>query len=377
MAGIYIHIPFCKQACHYCNFHFSTQLNTIDALYDALLKELVLRQDFFDKTKPLDTIYLGGGTPSLLSPYQLQKLFETIGKHYNIGSLKEVTIETNPDDITKNFVRELKDTPINRLSIGIQSFFDRDLTFFNRLHSSQQADKAVKLAQDSGIENITIDFIYGIQTLPDDDWLANLEKVNELEIPHFSAYSLTIEEKTALAHKIKTQQVEAVDEQKNARHFELLLNFAKENNFEAYEISNYCKPSFEAVHNSNYWKGESYLGIGPSAHSYDGQARYSNVANNNTYIKQLQQNEIVLEKEELSIKDIFNERLLTGLRTKWGVNIQELNNKFGEIIPKDFRYQLDKYVISGHLIIQDNSTLLLTDKGKLIADAITSDLFVV
>jgi oxygen-independent coproporphyrinogen III oxidase len=377
MAGIYLHIPFCKQACHYCDFHFSTSLKNKEAFLNALLMEIELQQNYFDdKNATVHTIYLGGGTPSLLNYEELQLIFEKLQKHFVIAKDAEITLEANPDDLNIEKISQLKQTDVNRLSIGIQSFFDVDLKLMNRAHTAKDADYAIKASQDKGFENISIDFIYGIQTLSNENWKQNLAKAFELKVPHLSAYCLTVEEKTALAHFIKTKKLEAIDEEKNAVHFQILLEQMKAHQFIQYEISNFCRDGFYSKHNSNYWRKEHYLGLGPSAHSYNGTKRTWNIANNARYIQGIREKKLLIEEEILTKNQRYNELVMTALRTMWGVSISEIELEFGSDFKNHFLKEAQFFVNSNDLQIEENKATL-TDKGKLIADKIASELFLV
>lgn len=373
MAGIYIHIPFCKQACNYCDFHFSTSLKNKEAFLDALKKEIELQKDYLG-TKKINTIYLGGGTPSLLNQHELLQLFDTIDKHFEIDKDAEITLEANPDDLTKNKIKELKDTPINRFSIGIQSFYDEDLKLMNRAHNSQEAISAVKGAQDAGFENITIDLIYGIPNLTEHRWRNNLQNAFLLDVKHISAYCLTVEPKTVLAHQVKTKQIKNIDEQQSSEQFEIMLDAMKQQGFVQYEISNFCKDNFYSKHNSNYWLKEKYLGLGPSAHSYNGITRQWNISNNALYIKEIEENKLNFELEELTNSQRYNEYILTSLRTIWGTSLAIISSIYGNDYQTYCLKEVEKYILSEDVKIEANK-LFLTDKGKLIADKIASDLF--
>ena len=315
MAGIYIHIPFCRKACTYCNFHFSTSLGQKDDMLEAIARELIMQKDFLEAAS-VETIYFGGGTPSLLSAEELLRIFDLIEKHYDISKLQECTLEANPDDLNPQYIQQLKRTPVNRFSIGVQSFFDSDLKYMNRAHSAQQADYAIKAAQDGGFEKLTIDLIYGTPGLSLGAWQENLEKVKNLSIPHFSAYALTVEEGTALHHAIRQKKQKPVDQEQSAVQFEYLMEFAPQIGFEQYEISNFASKGQYALHNTNYWKGIPYLGIGPSAHSFDGKNRRSNIANNSKYLKGiLQEKKLDFEEELLSQTQRINEYIMTSIRT--------------------------------------------------------------
>jgi len=372
MAGIYIHIPFCKKACNYCNFHFSTSLAAKEPLLEAIKEELQLQKGYL-KNEPVDTIYIGGGTPSLLSAQEIQSIFSCIEKHYPIDNLLEFTLEANPDDLDSPYLEALRKTPVNRLSIGVQSFKEADLLFMNRAHSVQQVDYALKCAQDKGFSNISIDLIYGTPHLSMYEWENHLQQLIAYQIPHFSSYALTVEPKTALAHQIKTNQLPALNPDDAAQQFLFLMDWVKENNFDHYEISNFGIANAHAIHNTNYWKGVPYLGIGPSAHSYKHNTRQWNMANNQGYIKAiLQEKTIPATLEELSIADQVNEYIMTSLRTMWGCDLNK--------IKEHWQISLDKRIIEKHiqqqLINQQDQTLFLTQQGKLFADAIAADLFI-
>ncbi len=381
MAGIYIHIPFCKQACNYCDFHFSTSLKNKDSFLFALQKEIEMQRDYLslalskeERSREVSTIYFGGGTPSLLNQSELMQIFDSLNKHFDIASNAEITLEANPDDLTKNKIKELKDIPINRFSIGIQSFYDEDLKLMNRAHNSQEAGYAVKCAQDGGFENISIDLIYGIPTLTNHKWRNNLQNAFLLNVKHISAYCLTVEPKTVLAHQVKTGQIKNVDEQQSAEQFEIMLEAMKKFNFVQYEISNFCKEGYYSKHNSNYWLKENYLGLGPSAHSYNGTSRQWNISNNALYISGIENKKLNFEIEELTLSQRYNEYILTSLRTMWGTSIDYIKLNFGDDFVRYCLQEAKKYFEAKDLINEENK-LFLTDKGKLIADKIASDLF--
>ena len=374
MAGIYIHIPFCKKACHYCDFHFSTSLSSKEALVESLCSEIVQRKDYLGK-KELSTIYFGGGTPSLLSLEDLKKIFDTIRQYYTILPDAEITLEANPDDLTLKKIEELVKAGINRLSIGIQSFFDEHLVLMNRSHTSIQAFEAVRQAQKAGINNISIDLIYGLPGLTMEKWNENLQKAFELCVPHISAYCLTVEKRTALHHMVNEKQVILPDEPIVTEQFNMLVGETAKNGFIHYEISNFCKEGMYSRHNSSYWKNEHYLGIGPSAHSFDEDSRQWNISHNALYIKALENNETYFEKEILTDTDKFNEYVMTRLRTIWGIDLDFVRNSFGESKLESFLRESKQYVDSGY-IQHTNENITLTQKGKLIADRIASDLFI-
>lgn len=384
MAGIYLHIPFCKQACHYCDFHFSTSLKNKSPFLKALEKEIELRKDFFfndgQSKEKVGTVYFGGGTPSMLDVSELMHVFDALYSNFEIDENAEITLEANPDDLTPQKTKSLKKTPINRLSIGIQSFYDEDLQLMNRAHNATEALNVVKHAQDNGFNNLSIDLIYGIPTLSHKKWEHNLKTTFDLDVKHISAYCLTVESKTALEKLIASGKIKNVDEQHSSEQFEMMLKEMKNNNFEQYEISNFCKDQFYSRHNSNYWLKEKYVGLGPSAHSYNGETRQWNVANNAKYIWALENKngkdlEISLfEQENLTINQRYNEYVLTSLRTIWGTDLSFIEKQFGN----DFRIHCLKeaqpYFQLNQLVQKDDS-LFLTDMGKLFADKISSDLF--
>jgi oxygen-independent coproporphyrinogen-3 oxidase len=379
VSGIYLHIPFCKQACHYCNFHFSTSLKHKEVLIDAMLKEIEMRKDYL-KTATLGSIYFGGGTPSLLSHRDLEILFDKIYDNFKVHDNAEITLEANPDDLDRSKLRVLQQLPVNRLSIGVQSFFDEDLKFWNRAHNQKEAESCIKSAQDAGFHNLTVDLIYGSPTTSDEHWKFNIEKLLSFEIPHLSCYALTVEEKTALAHFVNKGKTEAPSDEHAANQFEMLMEAMYENGYDHYEISNFAKPGFYAVHNAAYWKGEHYLGIGPAAHSFNGYSRQWNIANNSFYIKtieSLSKNEApqnpLFEKEMLTPAQQYNEYVMTGLRTIWGCS-EEKFDVFGESLKKNFLKKAQTFLESGHMTFKAGN-YILTNKGKLLADQIASELF--
>lgn len=373
MSGIYIHIPFCKQACHYCDFHFSTSLKKKDELVDALCKELVLRKN--ELIGEVETIYLGGGTPSLLSSDELQQIFKTINSNYKISENPEITLEANPDDLSKNLIIQLSNSPINRLSIGVQSFFEEDLKLMNRAHNATEALESIKEVQKQ-FENFSIDLIYGIPGMSEERWKKNLEIALKLDVPHLSCYALTVEPKTALKKFIEKGIVPPVDEEAAKQHYEILLSETEKAGFENYEFSNFGKPGFHSRNNTAYWEGKPYLGIGPSAHSYNGKSRSWNVANNTTYIKNIAEGFLPSEMEILSKEDKYNEYIMTGLRTKKGVSLEKVESEFGKYYVE---YLLKQAVnpLKNELLILENQTLKISKKAKFLSDGIAADLFLV
>ena len=373
MAGIYIHIPFCKQACNYCNFYFSTSLEHKNEVIGALLQEIEERKDFLSNEK-IDTIYFGGGTPSILSADELEKIFDKLNTRFDINSSAEITLEANPDDLSKEKLSALKRTPINRFSIGIQSFIDVDLKYMNRVHTGKEAIESIYRTQDIGFENISIDLIYGTPTLSTEDWVKNIEQAVNSQVPHISAYSLTVEQNTKLDILIKKKLLAPVDEVKSSEQFLAMLETLEDKGFEQYEISNFCKNEQYSRHNSSYWKGINYLGIGPSAHSFNGEYRSWNPSSNMKYVQGVIGGKEYQTLEILLPHDIINEQIMTGIRTKWGINLEILQQKYGKEIVEEIHFNLQENANKNWYIIENN-ILTLTREGKLFADRIASDLF--
>lgn len=374
MAGVYFHIPFCKQACHYCDFHFSTALQYKSELLKAMLHEISLQATFLGN-KTIETLYFGGGTPSLLNEDEINLLIDTLAKHYTIDRHAEITLETNPDDLSIKKLAALRKTPVNRFSIGIQSFFDEDLKWMNRAHNSSEAKGAIKRVQDAGFNNITADLIYGYPLLNDAKWLTNIRYLVEENIPHISAYSITVEARTALAHFIKAGKQKSMDEDQSAHQFIQLVKALDLAGYEHYEISNFSFPNQYSRHNTNYWRSIPYLGIGPSAHSFDGSIRQWNINNNARYIASLSVNEIPAEVEVLTTVNKINEYLMTSLRTIWGIDLLFLEDAFGKKYLEKIVRNSQPFEEHGQLIKKENHlTLSLT--GKLIADFIAAELFI-
>lgn len=373
MAGLYIHIPFCKQACHYCDFHFSTSLKKKSELVDAICKELVLRKE--ELKEEVETIYFGGGTPSLLSSEEMQQIFEKIYNNYEVSENPEITLEANPDDLTPNRLYELTNSRINRLSIGIQSFFEIDLKLMNRAHNTSEAVECIKEAK-KHFENISIDLIYGIPGMTNERWQENLEIALNFEIPHLSCYALTVEPKTALKKFIEKGIVPPVNEEVAKQHYEILLSETEKTGMENYEFSNFGKPGFHSRNNTAYWEGKPYIGIGPSAHSYDGNSRSWNVANNTKYIKSIEAGRLPSEMEILSVEDKYNEYIMTGLRTKKGVSLEKVKSEFG-INYSEYLLKQAANPLKNELLILENQTLKISKKGKFLSDGIAADLFLV
>jgi len=345
-----------------------------EEMLDSMLKEIDLRVAYL-QDKSIHSIYFGGGTPSLLESAEINKILDHIAKHYEIKSDAEITLEANPDDLTKQKVNQLKSTAINRFSIGIQSFFQEDLLWMNRAHNNQEARSSIMRVQDAGFENITCDLIYGFPLLNDLKWTANMQSLIDLEVPHISSYAMTVEKQTALDHLIKKGKTPALDQQQSADQMLMLIDKLTNADYEQYEISNFAKPGKIAKHNSNYWKGRHYLGIGPSAHSYNGQSRSWNIANNAQYLQSIQQKELPLETENLSLSDQYNEYVMTGLRTKWGVDLQTITDKFGSDTRKELLTNVAPYLNNNDVILVDKQIITLSQTGKLLADQIASALF--
>jgi len=368
MAGIYIHIPFCRQACHYCNFHFATSLRRKNELVAALLGEIEQRKDYL-KDEVIQTIYFGGGTPSLLQISDLRLQIEKIRSVFRVDENAEITIEVNPDDIDKEKLQGWKAVGINRLSIGVQSFFDEDLEWMNRAHNAQEAIGNLQLAT-GHFDNISIDLIYGTPQLTNEKWKQNVETAISFNIRHLSCYALTVEPKTPLDKMIKQHKVDEINPDKQSEHFLLLMQWLEAAGYEHYEISNFAKPGFRSRHNSSYWSGEKYLGIGPSAHSFDGISRQWNVSNNNIYIDSISKGIIPFESETLTETQKLNEYIMTSLRTSEGLDLASL--------PKETSFELQaasKKFIQNDLMIEEAAHLKLTKEGKLLADGIAAEMF--
>ncbi|CAM1362841.1 Coproporphyrinogen III oxidase [Tenacibaculum litopenaei] len=376
MAGIYIHIPFCKQACFYCDFHFSTSLKKKDALLACLHKELEIRKGEFDN-EVVETIYFGGGTPSLLSTGEIDVLLRTIYSNYQVIGDPEITLEANPDDLTEVVLAELAASGINRLSIGVQSYNEADLALMNRAHNAQEAQQCLTLATKL-FDNITIDLIYGIPTMSEADWRSSLQRTFDFGIQHISSYALTVEPKTKLEHLIKKGEYKEIDETLAKQHFDILVAETEAQGFVHYEISNFGKPGYFSKHNTSYWQGKKYLGIGPSAHSFNTTHRSWNIANNAKYIKALEKDELPAEIEFLETRDRYNEYLMTGLRTIWGISLNKVSHDFGNNYVKLLQNEATRFVQQGVLeFLQTENDIILktTHQGKFLADGIASDLF--
>ena len=374
MAGIYLHIPFCKKACNYCDFHFSTSAKYKDEMLNALRNEIKLRRQYLGNEK-IETIYFGGGTPSVLDSEDIHALIGEITSTFDVYDHAEITLEANPDDLHAQKVKELRQTPVNRFSIGVQSFYEEDLKWMNRAHNSTEAESSVKRVQDAGFENITVDLIYGFPLLSNIKWEQNIQKLLELGIPHISSYSMTVEPKTALAMFIAKGKEKAMNENQSSEQFMTLINRLTEAGFEHYEISNFAKPGMYSKHNSNYWEGVNYLGIGPSAHSFNGESRQWNIANNHRYISEIQENKIPAELEFLTPENRINEYIMTSLRTSKGMDLDLIAKKFGTEYSNRIQKELEVFVEKDWLSINDKKVILNLE-GKLFADLIASELFI-
>jgi oxygen-independent coproporphyrinogen-3 oxidase len=373
VAGIYLHIPFCRQACLYCNFHFSTLLKQKNDLINGLLKEITMTTAF-SGSETIATIYLGGGTPSLLDAKELNAIFNALHSKFSIASDAEITLEANPDDISPEKLRTWKQAGINRLSIGIQSFFEEDLKWMNRAHNTQQAMRCISEAQDAGFSNLSIDLIYGTPTLPDDHWQWNVEKVIGFSVPHISCYALTVEPKTALQQLIHKHKMQDTDPEQQARQFLQLIQWLNGAGYEHYEISNFSLPGRRSRHNTSYWQGKPYYGFGPSAHSFNGaDTRSWNIANNALYIKSIREGILPVEKEVLTEAQKVNEYIMTSLRTIEGIDLDLIRSKFGENTARGLQKKAGRF--PPEHVLTENSFLRLTNAGKLFADGIAAELF--
>ncbi|MFP2996757.1 radical SAM family heme chaperone HemW [Spongiivirga sp. MCCC 1A20706] len=373
MSGIYIHIPFCKQACYYCDFHFSTSLSKKNEMVFAIKKELELRKN--ELSSVVETIYFGGGTPSILEENEIRSIIDTIYKEYEIIADPEITLEANPDDLDQETIEALAQSPINRLSIGIQSFFEADLKLMNRAHNAIEARQCLEDAL-AYFKNISIDLIYGIPGMTDANWRENLNTAIQFNVPHLSSYALTVEPKTALYSFIEKGIVDPVDDEAAQRHFNILIDTTEQKGYQHYETSNFALPGFFSKNNSAYWQHKPYLGIGPSAHSFDGEQRSWNINNNPKYIKALTANKLPIERERLSTVDRYNEYVMTGLRTIWGVSLSKVQEEYGERF-KEYLLQQSKRYVDEHLLYIDNDKLITSKKGRFLSDGIAADLFLV
>jgi len=372
MSGIYIHIPFCKQACHYCDFHFSTSMKKKEEMVLAIAKEIQMRKSEFEKEQ-VETIYFGGGTPSVLTSEEINFLIAEVYKNYSVSENPEITLEANPDDLSSERIIELSKSKINRLSIGIQSFFEDDLQLMNRAHNSAEAKKCLEVATQY-FDNISLDLIYGIPGMSNEKWKQNIETALSFGIPHISSYALTVEPKTALNKLIQTGKIAAPKDEVAQEHFTILVETLEANAFIHYELSNFGKKNYFSKNNSAYWLGKKYIGIGPSAHSYNGISRSWNISNNSLYLKSIQEDKLPNEIEILSIMDRYNEYIMTGLRTIWGVSLDRIETEFGSKYLDYLNKQVQKF-LNDDLVYIVNNILKPTKKGKFLTDGIASDLF--
>jgi oxygen-independent coproporphyrinogen-3 oxidase len=373
MAGIYIHIPYCRKACSYCDFYFSTNTDSKSDFLNALHKEIVLQKNFIPGQ--IETIYFGGGTPSLLSANEIKAILELIHSTYTVSNTTEITLEANPDDLNEAYLSNLLKAGVNRLSIGLQTFDNTELNELNRLHSAEKNTQVVQLAKAAGFKNITIDLIYGSPWLSHEQWKKNIEHVIALDVPHISCYQLTIEEKTLLHHRIKKGEIKGPDEDKIAEQFHVLIQSLNAAGYEHYEVSNFAKPGFYSRHNTSYWKDVPYFGFGPSAHAYDGKNRYMNIANLHQYIKKINNGETWFTTEELTPSTRYNELILTGLRTVFGVSLPKIVEKTDQTHANYFQRKAQKYIDNGQMI-KNGYIYTLTEEAFLFADHISADLFI-
>lgn len=371
MPGLYIHIPFCRQACIYCDFHFSVNLEEKTRLVDAICSEIAVHAAYLEE-KQLQSVYFGGGTPSVLSAGEIERILAAANKAFSIDEQAEITFELNPEDASFAYLSDLKKAGINRLSVGLQSFNDAELKWMNRMHSAVQSKKCIADAQHAGFENISIDLIYGSHHQSRESWRDTLHEAFSLDVQHISSYNLTVEAKTPLDHFIRKKAEQAPDHDLGSALFDILMEETSLHGYDQYEISNFSRPGFRAVHNSNYWKGEFYLGIGPSAHSYNGASRRYNVKSNAQYIKGIQSGHPIFEEEILSANDKYNEFVMTRLRTSWGCNTEEIRLLFGEEFLSHFLQQAARHK---HLLQIHENNVTLTQQGRHFADGIASDLF--
>jgi oxygen-independent coproporphyrinogen III oxidase len=375
MAGIYLHIPYCREACTYCDFHFSIQLKDKSIMVSTLMEELKQKRHLLDGNT-VETIYFGGGTPSLLKIAELEQILKVVFKEYKIAVNPEITLEANPDDLIKTYTSELRDIGINRLSIGVQSWADNDLVKLNRKHSSNQAEQAIHNAIEANINNISIDLIYGLPEMNSEKWKHNLLKTFSFNITHLSAYHLTYEEGTVMDYLRIKKKIKPVEDEESEEEFFTLIQEAESHGFKQYELSNFSREGFESKHNSSYWKRVNYLGVGPSAHSFIGKLRFWNISNNKKYVEGILSNKNISEYEELSAENEFNEYLMTGLRTRQGVDLKYLQSNFGETKSEHFDKSIKTYIKDG--LAEDNTGFVrLTVRGMFLSDRIISDLMII
>ena len=374
MSNLYFHYPFCKQACHYCNFHFSTNSKNKDTLWETMKKELVLRSK--EISEPIESIYFGGGSPSLLSPKAIEDLIKLIKLHFKLEDHLEVTLEVNPDDVTADYLSGLKKAGINRLSLGVQSFIDKDLVLMNRAHNNSQSLNALEIISKT-FTNYSLDLIYGMPYSSLAEWEENLKTALGFNPPHISAYALTVEEKTALYHNVKKGEVVLLSEEAVEKQYQLMVQKLESLGYINYEFSNFGKPEFFSRNNQNYWQGKSYVGIGPAAHSFDGKnIRKWNVSNNQLYINSIKEGKLPYEEEQLTLKDRYNEYLMTGLRTTHGISLLHVQETFGDRYGMYLEEQAARH-LSENFFFWDGDHLKVSAKAKFLTDGLASDLFMV
>jgi oxygen-independent coproporphyrinogen-3 oxidase len=373
MAGIYIHIPFCKQKCHYCNFFSVASAKYRKNFTDSLWKEIMLQKDYLEDEE-IHSVYFGGGTPSLITPSEISNIIGELRKVHRINQSAEITVEANPDDLSKEYLKELYLSPVNRLSVGIQSFHQEDLIYLGRVHDAQQAMDCIHDALETGFINVSVDLIYGMPTLTSKNWINNLNRAASFGVPHISAYALTIEPKTAMHHFIKQEKIWPMTEEQVISHFNVLCDTLYRHGYQHYEISNFCKEGWYSRHNTGYWQGKKYLGLGPSAHSFNSHSRKWNIANLSQYVQSIGLGTVPCECEILTPVQKYNEYIMTSLRTMWGCDLSVIKSNFGEIYLTHFMSEIKDHLNSG-MIIQEGRKVFLTRKGMLIADRIASDLF--
>lgn len=375
MAGLYIHIPFCAKRCLYCDFFSTVGMKEKDRYIDALINEMEIRKAYLNG-EPIETIYFGGGTPSQLSASDLERIFTAIASNFDIRSVREVTLEANPDDIDPDYIKSLRPLPFNRISMGVQSFDNDDLQFLNRRHDRQQAIDAVKLCLDQGYTNISIDLMYGLPGQTADKWEKNIDEFLQLDVPHLSAYHLIYEEGTQLYRLREAGKISPVDEELSLSLFSILIDRLQKAGYIHYEISNFARPGYLSQHNSSYWSGSKYLGLGPSAHSYNGIEREWNVSSLKDYLNGIRAGSPVIEKEILDVKTRYNEYIITGLRTMWGINYAKIRELFGQQMSYYCQQQAENYIKKGFLTEKEGN-LTLSREGIFISDGIMSDLLYV
>lgn len=373
MAGIYIHIPFCTHKCPYCNFFSVVSKRYAEGFENWLIREIDHRKE--EINEPVSTIYFGGGTPSLLEVVQLKRLLDRIIDNFDVESDAEITLEANPENLSDSYFDRLRTTPVNRISLGVQSFNDQHLKWLERTHTAGKARDSIRALQDNGFDNFSIDLIYGLPVMTDQEWQRNLDLIREFHPPHFSAYALTVEPKTPLEVRIRKGLTPLPDDEAVTRHFRMLIEFCTSSDYEQYEISNFCRDRFYARHNTSYWRGEKYLGIGPSAHSFDGKIRKWNASSVSGYIKDVSEGRFYSGFEELGVNDRLNEYIMLSLRTQWGFDLEYVRKEFGDRAFYELQQGLEKYMQKGEVSIKSNGCYILSDTGKLYADGIAGSLF--